>query len=594
MTYRILVTDEIDADGVALLQAEPTFQVDVVPTLPPAELQERIGEYDAFIGRSATRVNAELLRRANRLRVVGRAGVGVDNIALDTATSMGIAVINAPAGNTIAVAELFFGTLIGLLRHVPHAASSMHDGRWDRSKLLGSEIKGRTLVIVGVGRIGSEVATRAHAFGMDVAGYDPYVGDERFRALRVRRLATLDEAVDAADVLTVHTPLTDETLGMIGKRELARMKSGAIVMNLARGGIIEETALLQALESGKLRGAIVDAFTKEPLARTIRCARRRTRCSRRTSAPPRRRRSATSPSTCARRVRDALLHGELSRSINVAGAGTGDWKELQHALQVVRSAAVVARAILADRGVKMAQRLSLRVGPELAGAAPALLASAAAGVLEGTIDVERLNLINARSIAEARGIELSHDGVGRARASGRDARERERGRAADGGGRRGARRRAGAAHPHRRLPHRRRAARGAHHPHEQRRARRDRARRHAARRPRREHRRVPPGAARAGGRGAGGDQRGRHACRAGVRDELLELAGRLHGDGRALPRRVMTQVAASAIERDEGVRRAYAADASGLVMVPEGVARPTSAAEVVGAARRGERQRAPP
>jgi D-3-phosphoglycerate dehydrogenase len=408
MTYRILVTDEIDADGVALLKAEPAFEVDVQPTLPPAELLERIGGYDAFVGRSATRITDELLRRATRLRVVGRAGVGVDNIAIDTATELGVAVINAPAGNTIAVAELFFGALIGLLRHLPHAATSMHDGRWDRSKLLGTEIKGRTLVIVGVGRIGSEVATRAHAFGMDVAGYDPYVGDERFRALRVRRIATLDEAVDAADVLTVHTPLTDETLGMIGKRELARMKSGAIVMNLARGGIIEEKALLQALESGKLNGAIVDAFSKEPLApdHPLRTAPNIFLTPHLGASTAEAQRNVAVDACVG--VRDALLHGELSRSINVAGAGIGDWKELQNALQVVRRAASVARAILADRGVKTVQRLSLRVGPDLIGAAQALLASAAAGTLEGTIDVERLNLINARSIAEARGIELSY------------------------------------------------------------------------------------------------------------------------------------------------------------------------------------------
>jgi D-3-phosphoglycerate dehydrogenase len=407
MTYRILVTDEIDADGVALLTAEPSFAVDVVPTLPAAELLERIGEYDAFVGRSATRVTDELLRRATRLRVVGRAGVGVDNIALDTATALGVAVNNAPAGNTIAVAELFFGALIGLLRHLPRAATSMRDGKWDRSKLLGTEIKGRTLVIVGVGRIGSEVATRALAFGMDVAGYDPYVGDERFRSLRIRRIDNLDEAVEAADVLTVHTPLTEETLGMIGKRELAKMKSGAIVMNLARGGIIEETALLAALESGKLNGAIVDAFTKEPLApeHPLRSA-PNTFLMPHLGASTAEAQRNVAVDACAA-VRDALLHGELSRSINVAGAGTGDWKELQNALVVVRRAASVARAILADRGVKTVQRLSLRVGPELAGAAQALLASAAAGTLEGTIDTERLNLINARSIAEARGIELS-------------------------------------------------------------------------------------------------------------------------------------------------------------------------------------------
>ncbi|MEO8562004.1 MAG: phosphoglycerate dehydrogenase [bacterium] len=407
MTYRILVTDEIDADGVALLTAEPSFVVDVVPTLPAAELLERIGEYDAFVGRSATRVTDELLRRATRLKVVGRAGVGVDNIALDTATALGVAVINAPAGNTIAVAELFFGALIGLLRHLPRAATSMRDGKWDRSTLLGTEIKGRTLVIVGVGRIGSEVATRALAFGMDVAGYDPYVGDERFRGLKIRRIGNLDEAVEAADVLTVHTPLTEETLGMIGKRELARMKSGGIVMNLARGGIIEETALVAALESGRLNGAIVDAFSKEPLApeHPLRSA-PNTFLMPHLGASTSEAQRNVAVDACAA-VRDALLHGELSRSINVASGGTGDWKELQNALQVVRRAASVARAILADRGVKTVQRLSLRVGPDLVGAAQALLASAAAGTLEGTIDTERLNLINARSIAEARGIELS-------------------------------------------------------------------------------------------------------------------------------------------------------------------------------------------
>src|SRR5690242_4086989 len=196
MTYRILVTDEIDADGVALLKAEPSFDVDVVPTLPPAELLQRIGEYDAFVGRSATRVTDELLRRATKLRVVGRAGVGVDNIAIDSATALGIAVINAPAGNTVAVAELFFGTVIGLVRHLPHAAVSMREGKWDRSKLLGTELKGKSLLIVGLGRIGGEIATRAHAFGMDVSAFDPYVSDERFRALKVRRLATLEEGLD--------------------------------------------------------------------------------------------------------------------------------------------------------------------------------------------------------------------------------------------------------------------------------------------------------------------------------------------------------------------------------------------------------------
>jgi D-3-phosphoglycerate dehydrogenase len=405
--YRIFVTDDIDPDGVALLRAEASFVVDEEPTLPAAELLERIGDYDAIVGRSATRITKELLQRATKLRVVGRAGVGVDNIAIDAATALGIAVINAPAGNTIAVAELFFGALLGLLRHLPHAATSMRDGKWDRSQLLGTELKGKSLLIVGLGRIGGEVATRAHAFGMDVAAFDPYVGEERFRALRVRHLATLDEGLESADVVTVHTPLTAETMGIIGKRELARLKSGAVVVNMARGGIVEEEALVAALGNGKLGGAVVDAFAREPLAadHPLRRARNAFLTPHIGASSAEAQRNVAVDACAA--VRDALLHGELSRSINVAGTGAGDWRDLQPALLVARRAAAVARAILADRGVRAVQRLSLRVGPELAGASNALLASAAAGVLEGTTDVERLNLINARSLAEARGIELS-------------------------------------------------------------------------------------------------------------------------------------------------------------------------------------------
>lgn len=238
--YRILVTDDIDSEGVDLLASEPGLQVDSVPTLPSAELIERIGDYDALIGRSATRVSDELLRRATRLRVVGRAGVGIDNIALNTATELGVAVINAPAGNTVAVAELLFGELISLLRHLPRADSSMHAGRWERSKLLGRELRGRTLGIMGVGRIGGEVSRRARAFGMALVGYDPYVSEDRFQTLGIRRALSIEELLAVADVLTVHTPLNDETTGMIGRRELARLPSGAIVANLARGGIVDE------------------------------------------------------------------------------------------------------------------------------------------------------------------------------------------------------------------------------------------------------------------------------------------------------------------------------------------------------------------
>ena len=406
MTYRVLVTDEIDAEGVALLVADPRLRVDEVPTLPKEELLGRIGEYDAIVGRSATRISAELLEKAKRLKVVGRAGVGVDNIALDVATSLGVAVINAPAGNTIAVVELFFGAVIGLLRHIPRADTSMHAGRWERSSLLGSELKGRTLGILGLGRIGGEVATRARAFGMDVVAYDPYITPSRFESLRVQQVSTLDALLEQSDILSVHTPLTDETTGMIGRRELARLPQKAIVVNMARGGIVDENALLEALQSRHLSGAVIDAYEKEPLSaesalRSLPNVLLTPHIGASTSEAQRN----VSVDVCVA-VRDALLSGELSRSINVADVG-GEWSEIEAALVLVRRAAAVGRAILATQGTRAVQRLDIRCGSALLAARSALLASAARGLLEGTVEQERLNLINARSMAETRGIDLS-------------------------------------------------------------------------------------------------------------------------------------------------------------------------------------------
>ena len=406
MTYRVLVTDEIDAEGVALLSAEPELVVDELPTLPKDQLLARIADYDAIVGRSATRISAELLEKARKLKVIGRAGVGVDNIALEKATSLGVAVINAPAGNTIAVVELFFGGVISLLRHIPRADTSMHAGKWDRSALLGSELKGRTLGIVGLGRIGGEVAVRARAFGMNVLAYDPYIAQSRFEALRVQEMTSLDSLLEQANVLTLHTPLTDETTGMIGRRELARLPQKSIVVNMARGGIVDESALLEALDNNHLLGAVIDAYEKEPLA-----AEHPLRKLPNVVLTPHIGASTTEAQrnvavdVCIA-VRDALLSGELSRSINVADVG-GQWAEVEPALTLARRAAAVGRAILATKGTRVVQRVDVRSGSALTAARSALLASAARGVLEGTVEQERLNLINARAMAETRGIDLS-------------------------------------------------------------------------------------------------------------------------------------------------------------------------------------------
>jgi D-3-phosphoglycerate dehydrogenase / 2-oxoglutarate reductase len=406
VTYRVLVTDEIDAEGVALLLAEPQLVVDEVPTLPKDELLARIANYDAIVGRSATRISADLLEKGRRLKVVGRAGVGVDNIALDTATSLGVAVINAPAGNTIAVAELFFGAVISLLRHLARADTSMHAGRWDRSALLGSELKGRTLGIVGLGRIGGEIATRARAFGMNVLAYDPYIAKSRFESLRVQEAVSLDSLIEQSNVLTLHTPLTEETTGMIGRRELMKLPPRSIVVNMARGGILDEEALLEALDSKQLLGAVIDAYEKEPLAPDHPLRKQPdVMLTPHIGASTSEAQRNVAVDVCIA-VRDALLTGELSRSINVADVG-GQWAEVEQALTLSRRAAAVGRAILATQGMRAIQRIDVRAGSALTPASGALVAAAARGVLEGTVEQERLNLINARAVAQARGIELS-------------------------------------------------------------------------------------------------------------------------------------------------------------------------------------------
>jgi D-3-phosphoglycerate dehydrogenase / 2-oxoglutarate reductase len=404
---RILMTDDIDPEGVAVLAAEPSLTVEVVPTLPAAELLERIEHYDALVGRSATRITSELLTRGRKLRVVGRAGVGVDNIALPEATRLGVAVVNAPAGNTIAVAELFFGSLISLLRHISSAAISMQAGRWDRSQFLGSELFGRTLGIVGLGRIGGEVAHRAKAFGMTVLAYDPYVPVERFHALQVTRAGSLDELLRSASIATLHVPLTPETRDMIGRRELALLPAGAIVANLARGGIVEDQALEEALVAGGLRGALLDVFAVEPLPPDARLrSMPNVVLTPHIGASTAEAQRNVAVDVCVA-VRDLLLRGELSRSINLAAVDRRSWDALQPALLLARRAAAIGRALLGDRGVQIARRITVRVGSELAGASGALLSSAALGVMENVVEVERLNLISARALAEARGIELA-------------------------------------------------------------------------------------------------------------------------------------------------------------------------------------------
>ncbi|HXG91640.1 MAG TPA: phosphoglycerate dehydrogenase [Blastocatellia bacterium] len=262
---RILVCDGLEKTGVEILRAANGVTVDEQPSLSADELAAIIGEYDGLIIRSKTKVTADLIERAQRLRVVGRAGTGVDNIDVAAATRRGIVVMNAAAGNTVTTAEHTFAMLMSLARQIPQASASTRAGRWEKNRFLGVELMGKTLGVIGLGRIGSAVAERARAFGMEVLAFDPYFTREAAREMGVEMMA-LDELLSRSDFITLHTPLTEDTRGIINAEAFEKMKPGARIINCARGGLVDEHALVEAIKSGKIAGAALDVFEQEPVA----------------------------------------------------------------------------------------------------------------------------------------------------------------------------------------------------------------------------------------------------------------------------------------------------------------------------------------
>jgi D-3-phosphoglycerate dehydrogenase len=262
--FRVVVTDHVSESGLAPLLEDGRFQVTRVDDSATDAFQAALAEADGLVVRSATRVTRELLAKGPRLKVVGRAGVGVDNIDLPAATERGIAVLNSPAGNTVAAAELTMALILSVVRRVAEADRSMRAGKWERSRLRGLQLKDRTLGLVGAGRIGSEVASRCRAFGMKILAYDPYLTAERANDIGLA-LTGLDEVLTHGDIISLHVPLTDETFHLIDEGALSRMKPGAFVVNVSRGGVIDEEALGRALIGGRLAGAALDVFEFEPL-----------------------------------------------------------------------------------------------------------------------------------------------------------------------------------------------------------------------------------------------------------------------------------------------------------------------------------------
>ncbi len=263
---KVLVADPIAEQGIKFLAEHA--QVDVKLKLKPEELKAIINDYDALIVRSETKVSAEIIESGKNLKVIGRAGIGVDNIDVDTATKKGVVVLNAPTGNTVAAAEHTIGLMLALARNIPKANAQLKSGIWQRGKLMGTELRNKTLGIIGLGNVGSEVAKRAQGFEMRVIAYDPFISAHYAKTGKID-LVPLEELFQEADFITLHTPLTQATKNLIGAKEIEKMKPTTYVINCARGGLIDEEALFKAIEEGKLAGAAFDVFSTEPATDSI-------------------------------------------------------------------------------------------------------------------------------------------------------------------------------------------------------------------------------------------------------------------------------------------------------------------------------------
>ncbi|HYE66024.1 MAG TPA: phosphoglycerate dehydrogenase [Pyrinomonadaceae bacterium] len=394
---KIFVADDVSAGGLEPLRAAG-FQVEKRTGLAPDALREAIRDCDGLVVRSETKVTAELMDAALRLRAVGRAGVGVDNIDVGAATARGIVVMNAPDGNTITTAEHTIALLITLARRVPQANASLKAGRWERKRFLGVELRGKTLGIIGLGRIGCVVASRAIGFGMNIVAYDPFIAPEQARDLELE-LAPLDEVFARADFLTVHTPLTAETRGIIGAQAFKRMKPGVRLINCARGGLIDERALVAAIKEGIVAGAALDVFEVEPpppdhplltLDEVI--------------VTPHLGASTVEAQegvalTVAEQMRDYLLTGALRGAVNVPALGTQELNALQPYIALAESLGRF-QAQLVDEAVR---EVRLEYAGEVAEMdAEPVTRAFLAGLLRDMS--ARVNVVNALLIAEERGI----------------------------------------------------------------------------------------------------------------------------------------------------------------------------------------------
>jgi D-3-phosphoglycerate dehydrogenase len=406
-TVRVLVADKISMDGLAPLREDARFVLEERQGLSGEALARAIEPMDAVIVRSATKIPREALAYASRLKVIGRAGVGVDTIDVAAATELGVAVLNAPAGNTISAAELTFALLLARVRRIAAADRSMRAGEWERGKFGGTEVYGKTLGLLGAGRIGGEVARRARAFGMNVLVYDPYLTEERAEALDVQ-LAGFDDVLARADVLSLHVPLTEATTGLIGAAQFARMKPTAIIVNAARGEVIDEHALVDALREKRIAGAALDVYAGEPLPADHPLRSFDTVVLTPHLGASTEEAQANVALEIAEAVRAALADGDFSRAVNAPAIGGESARRLRPMLDLARRLGKLAAA-LADSAVR---RVDVRYAGEADDALRPLAATALVGVLENAVGPHHVNYVNALHLAGSRGIDVRQTRLG--------------------------------------------------------------------------------------------------------------------------------------------------------------------------------------
>jgi D-3-phosphoglycerate dehydrogenase len=399
---RVLIADKLEASGVDLLKAAG-IEVETRLGLKGADLSAALREFDGMIVRSQPKVTAENLENPGKLRAIARAGAGVDNIDVPAATRKGVVVMNTPGGNSVSAAEHTIALLFALARRVPEAHATVKGGGWDRNKFVGTQVAGKVLGVVGLGRIGREVAQRAKGLGMTVLALDPFVTPAKAAELGLESAASLDELLPKVDFLTIHVPLSAETKSLIGAKELARMKKSARVLNVARGGIIDEHALADALKAGTIAGAGVDVFTAEPIAADNPLV----------GAPnvvltPHLGASTVEAQEnvaveAAQLLADFLLRGQVANAVNMATVNPAELAEVRPFVDLARRLGLL-HAQLAQGAVRKA---TLTYKGELASKKTKLLTAAfTAGLLEYRLS-DGVNLVNAEVLARDRGIELA-------------------------------------------------------------------------------------------------------------------------------------------------------------------------------------------